>query len=279
MSGGSEKRKELGNFLKSRRARLSPDQFGLPKGTRRKVQGLRREELAQIAGIGLTWYTWLEQGKDIQVSAQVLESLVSVMQLSAEERDHLYKLALGQLPVDQTASLQADLTPILQNFMNDFEMCPAYVTDQRWDVLLWNKAARLVFGDFEKMSERERNALWRCFASPAYRRLMGDWESHAKRLMAQFRSTSTPFVGESWFKELVADLMEISPEFREWWPRYDILGTPIGKKMIRHPRAGEMMMEHITFRVYDAPELKLTVYRPLAENDSAYKMERLMAEG
>lgn len=279
MSSGSEKRKELGNFLKSRRARLSPEQFGLPIGPRRKVKGLRREELAQIAGIGLTWYTWLEQGKDIQVSVQVLESLAAAMRMSAEERNHLYMLALGQLPVDQTASFEAELTPILQNFMNDFEMCPAYVTDVRWDVLLWNKAARLVFGDFERMNGRERNALWRCFSSPAYRQLMGDWESHAKRLLAQFRSTSTLFVGEDWFKELVGDLMEISPEFREWWPRYDIMGTPIGKKTIRHPRAGAMIMEHITFRVYDAPELKLTVYRPLGENDSVQKMSQLLAEG
>lgn len=125
---------------------------------------------------------------------------------------------------------------------------------------------------------KKRNAIWRCFASPAYRNLIGDWENHAKRLLAQFRSTSTPFVGENWFKDLVAELMVISPEFRQWWPSYDISGTPIGKKMINHPRVGTMVMEHITFRVYDAPELKLTVYRPLEENDTVQKMIRLLNE-
>ncbi|MGN7356620.1 helix-turn-helix transcriptional regulator [Paenibacillus sp. SAF-054] len=278
MSDQEEKRRELGKFLKSRRSRLTPEQFGLPVGPRRKVQGLRREELAQIAGIGLTWYTWLEQGKNIQVSTQVLECLVTVMQLNAEERNHLYKLALGQLPVEQTASIEESLIPIVQNFMNEYERCPAYVTDQRWDILLWNKAGEQVFGNFEKMDKKERNAIWRCFASPAYRNLIEDWENHAKRLLAQFRSTSTPFVGENWFKDLVAELMVISPEFRQWWPSYDISGTPIGKKMINHPRVGTMVMEHITFRVYDAPELKLTVYRPLEENDTVQKMIRLLKE-
>ncbi|MBN2980939.1 helix-turn-helix transcriptional regulator [Cohnella algarum] len=278
MSDREEKRRELGKFLKSRRSRLTPEQFGLPVGPRRKVQGLRREELAQIAGIGLTWYTWLEQGKNIQVSTQVLECLVTVMQLNAEERNHLYNLALGQLPVEQTASIEESLIPIVQNFMNEYERCPAYVTDQRWDILLWNKAGEQVFGDFEKMDKKERNAIWRCFASPAYRNLIGDWKNHAKRLLAQFRSTSTPFVGENWFKDLVAELMEISPEFRLWWPSYDISGTPIGKKIINHPRVGTMVMEHITFRVYDAPELKLTVYRPLEENDTVQKMIRLLNE-
>ncbi|MEJ3719896.1 hypothetical protein WGM54_18015 [Paenibacillus polymyxa] len=167
---------------------------------------------------------------------------------------------------------------MVQNFMNEYERCPAYVTDQRWDILLWNKAGERVFGDFENMDKKERNAIWRCFASPAYRNLIGDWENHAKRLLAQFRSTSTPFVGENWFKDLVAELMEISPEFRQWWPSYDISGTPIGKKMINHPRVGTMVMEHITFRVYDAPELKLTVYRPLQENDTVQKMIRLLNE-
>lgn len=143
---------------------------------------MRREELAQIAGIGLTWYTWLEQGKDIQVSTQVLESLATPIQMNVEERNHLYMLALGQLPVEQTAS---------------------YVTDQRWDLLLWNKAAVLVFGDFEAMDAKERNAIWRRFASSDYRKLIRD----------------------------------------------------------------------------DAPELKLTVYRPLAENDTAKKMAQLMPDG
>ncbi|MCC8433448.1 helix-turn-helix transcriptional regulator [Brevibacillus sp. M2.1A] len=279
MNSDKDKRKELGLFLKSRRSRLSPEQFGLSKGPRRKVPGLRREELAQIAGIGLTWYTWLEQGKDIQVSTQVLDSLVTVMKLDTEERNHLFMLAHGQLPVEQTTSFEAGITKIMQNFMNDFEMCPAYATDQRWDILMWNKAAQLVFGDFEKMNKKERNAVWRCFASTDYRKLMGDWESHAKRLLGQFRSTSTPFVGEDWFKELVGELMELSPEFREWWPRYDIQGTPIGTKQINHPTAGTMTMEHMTFRVYDAPELKLTIYRPLKENDSIKKLNLLMNGG
>jgi len=277
MKSDQERRKELGDFLKSRRNRLLPQDFGFPAGPRRKVKGLRREEVAQLVGIGQTWYTWLEQGRDINVSAEILESLARVMRMSTEERNHLFLLAHQQLPQAKQMEFEKEkVNSVLQNLLDHLNDCPAYITDSKWDVLAWNRAACIIFGDFSQMNNKERNAIWRCFMSPAYRNVMVDWEGHARRLLAAFRATCSRFVGEPWLKELVSELTEQSAEFRLWWPQHDVMGTPVGKKEIRHPEAGIMVMEHITLQVYDNPDLKLTLYRPLKEHDSVGKLSKLL---
>ncbi|GAB6495007.1 transcriptional regulator [Bacillus cereus] len=276
MNSEQERKKELGNFLKSRRNRLSPQDFGLPISSRRKAKGLRREEVAQLANIGVTWYTWIEQGRDIQVSIQALESLADALRLDKEEREHMFLLAHQQLPPEKPLKTDDEVSPVLQNFIDDLKFYPIYVTDQLWDVVTWNRVASAVFGDFETMSFKERNAVWRCFASQEYRTLLAnDWEAHARRLLAQFRATCSRFVGEEWLKEVVEELMAISVEFQEWWPAHDVLGTPSGKKEIHHPIVGTLLFEHITFRVYDAPDLKLTMYRP-KDPETLNKLRQLL---
>lgn len=177
-----------------------------------RIRGLS-EVTAQspAAGIGLSWYTWLEQGREINVSQDVLESLARVMRLSAEEKNHLFLLALQQPPAaSKPEMIHADVQAVVQHFLEHWADCPAYVTDRKWDVLAWNRAACAVFGDFSAMNGKERNAVWRCFRSASYRELLVDWEGHAKRLLASFRSTSTCYVGEDWYKELVQELIEHS---------------------------------------------------------------------
>ncbi|MTT32085.1 helix-turn-helix domain-containing protein [Terrilactibacillus sp. BCM23-1] len=271
-----ERKKELGKFLKSKRGKISPTEFGLPIGKRRKAIGLRREELSQLAGIGLTWYTWLEQGRDIQVSTQVLDSISRILKLNHEERKHIYLLANHQIPLDNNSDIVDTLHPVVQNFINHQKDCPIYVTNEKWDVISWNKAACKVFGDFTKMSSKEKNALWRCFCSKDYKELLVNWEDHAKRLLAQFRATTNRFIGERWYKDLIDELRTTSEKFNNWWGDQEILGTPIGEKEIRHPYIGTLFMEHMTLQVYDSPDLKLTIYRPLEKGHTAEKMERLL---
>ncbi|WP_223068002.1 helix-turn-helix transcriptional regulator [Paenibacillus caui] len=276
-----ERRKELGDFLKSRRNRMQPADYGLSAGPRRKAKGLRREELAQLAGIGQTWYTWLEQGRDINVSAGVLESLARIMRMDAEERKHLFLLAHHQLPItNQEEDNKGNVRTVLQNFLEHWADCPAFMMDYKWDICAWNRAACVVFGDFAQMGPKELNAVWRCFMSASYKELFADWEGHARRLLASFRASCTRFIGEPWFKELVDELSEQSKEFRSWWPLHDIMSIPIpiGKKEIRHPKAGSMVMEHITFQVYDDPDLKVTLYRPLHEKETVEKLNKLLEE-
>ncbi|MED4210686.1 helix-turn-helix transcriptional regulator [Priestia megaterium] len=276
MLSDKERRRELGDFLKVRRERLSPGDFNLPIGARRRAKGLRREEVSQLAGIGVTWYTWLEQGRDIQVSSEVLEAISRIFTLNKEEKEHLFLLGNQPLPSTTVQNERENIDRVVKNLLSQLGHCPAYVTDEKLNIVDWNKAAIKVFGDFNEMDERNRNAVWRCFTSKEYQNLFQNWEDHAQRLIAQFRLAYTRFVGDEWFKTIISELSEESPHFYEWWSNHEVLGTPCGKKTIIHPVVGEMIMDHITLQVYDAPELKVTVYQPRQENETEEKMERLL---
>ncbi len=186
--------KNLVNF-KIKRARLSPQEFGLPLGTRRKTTGLRREEMAQLAGIGVTWYTWLEQGRDIRVSTQVLESISRVLKLNYEEKRHVFLLAGHHVLLDDQDEENKSLPLAVRHFIDHLTNCPVYVTDEKWDVIAWNTAACAVFGDFGQMGRKEGNAIWRCFTSKEYRNLLDDWESHAKNSSHNFDRQPAAFSG------------------------------------------------------------------------------------
>ena len=276
MLSDKERRRELGDFLKVRRERLSPGDFNLPIGARRRAKGLRREEVSQLAGIGITWYTWLEQGRDIQVSSEVLEAISRIFTLNKEEKEHLFLLGNQPLPSTTVQNERENIDRVVKNLLGQLGHCPAYVTDEKLNIVDWNKAAIKVFGDFNEMDVRNRNAVWRCFTSKEYQNLFQNWEDHAQRLIAQFRLAYTHFVGDEWFKTIISELSEESPQFYEWWSNHEVLGTPCGKKTIIHPVVGEMIMDHITLQVYDAPELKVTIYQPRQEKETEEKMERLL---
>jgi len=186
----SEKQRyeELADFLKTRRAKISPSQVGLPQGARRRTPCLRREEVAQLAGIGLIWYTWLEQGRPIRVSKQIIESLSRVLLLDKHERIHLFTLAEHLLPADIPA-YQGTVSQIIQHVLDNLVLCPSFVMDQRWNVVAWNKAACLVFEDFGKVNAHERNMVWSMFTNIDYKQLFIDWQYHAQGMLARFRST------------------------------------------------------------------------------------------
>ncbi len=273
----SHRLQELGDFLRTRRERLLPGQVELPAGGRRRTPGLRRAEVAQLAGVSVDWYTWLEQGRPITVSREVLESLVQALHLSSNEREHLFFLAHQQPPPEREAPHET-VSVTVQHFLDHLGTSPAYVTGRRWDILAWNEAANAVFGDFGQITTRERNVVWRMFLSPAYREVLDDWEGHARHVLAQFRATYDRFLGDPWMKELLDELMMGSPEFRAWWPEHEVLHIQEGLKLLKHPRLGCLVFEHLTFQLYDAPDLKVTVYTPLAESDTLVKLNQLLSE-
>ncbi|HEX6482725.1 MAG TPA: helix-turn-helix transcriptional regulator [Ktedonobacteraceae bacterium] len=268
---------ELGDFLRTRRARLAPEDVGLPRGSRRRAPGLRRAEVAQLAGVSVDWYTWLEQARPISVSTQVLESLVQALRLNANEREHLFFLAHQQPPPERAMEPET-VSPTLQRFLDHQGLSPALVLGPRWDTVAWNEAARVVFGDFRQMTTRERNAVWRLFTSPPYRQLLVDWEGDARRLLAQFRASCGRYPGDPRLRELIQDLLMRSPEFRAWWPDHEVLGAPEGHKTVNHPQAGYLMFEHLTFQMFDAPDLIVNVYTPLDVADTPAKLARLLSE-
>lgn len=267
--------KELSSFLKTRRGRISPKQVGLSEGVRRRTPGLRREEVAQLAGVGVTWYTWIEQGRDVQVSVQVLEGIARALKLNLHERNHLFLLA-DQLPLIDPIHPQEIVSSLLLHALDQFGANPAYITGQRWDLLAWNQAACAVFGDFESLPLKERNIVWFVFMNENLRQILVDWEAHARLVLAQFRVSCSRFVGDPWFAELIDALKIASPEFHLWWTEHDILGRTDGHKEIDHPLVGRLALDYVVFKVADSPNLEVVMYVPLPKSDTAFKLQQLL---
>jgi len=261
----TKRRKELGAFLRSRRSRLSPSDFGIPSAPHRRAAGLRREEVADMAGVSSIWYTWLEQGRDVRPSVQVLDSLGKALRLNRYELLHLYTLAEHRPPATE---LMPDIRveESVQRMLDKLDPFPAYVRGPRWDTLAWNDAACELFGDFNRMNVLERNSLWRMFARPDYPDLLPAWPQVAQSLLAQFRTSYGRHIGDPSFEELVDLLKKTSEEFNLWWENHEVLGIPLGVKRFHHLRLGELAFEHQSLTVADHPDLKITVYLPVLED-------------
>jgi transcriptional regulator with XRE-family HTH domain len=269
------RRREAGDFLRSRRQRLTPADVGLPDGFRRRTPGLRREEIAMLAGVGTTWYTWLEQGRDVRPSNEVLGALATALKLDPAERRHLFVLHDRPAPEPRPAGEERIEAP-LRRMLDSLTGQPAYVLGRRWDILAWNAAADAVFGPYGRLQGDERNTLHLLFADPGHRRLLTDWEAVARGSLAMFRADSARFAGDPDFERLVARLTRLSPEFAAWWPRREVARPLFGHKRIDHPRAGRMVFEYSSFGVGDLADLKLIVFTPLEDERSVAKLERLL---
>lgn len=269
------RRREAGIFLRSRRARLTPAEVGLPDGFRRRTPGLRREEVAMLAGVGTTWYTWLEQGRDVRPSAEVLATLADALRLDVAERRHLFVLHDRPLPAARATGPQ-QIDPPLRRVLDSLTGQPAIVIGRRWDLLGWNPAADATFGPYERLEGDERNMLHLVFADPDHRRLLVDWELVAKNAIAMFRADCARYVGDASFGRLVDRLNRLSPEFSRWWPKHDVVEPLAGRKRLNHPAAGAMSFEYSSFGVGAEPEMKLIVFTPLKEDGTAHKLAALL---
>jgi transcriptional regulator with XRE-family HTH domain len=270
------KYREFGAFLRTRRERLTPESVGLKEGTRRRTKGLRREEVALLAGVGITWYTWLEQGREVHASPEVLSALSDVLKLDPTERQHLFLLADRTPP-----ALRADDPDVveepLRHMLLSLSMQPAYVIGRRWDVLAWNRAAEALFGDYGRLDGDERNIMHLIFVDRDHRALLVDWEEIAEASLAMFRADTVRCSGDPDFERLIAKLTAKSREFREWWPRHEVLRRLSSQKRIMHPLCGKMAFENTTFAVNDRPDMKLIVYTPLKEDNTSEKLKSLLA--
>jgi transcriptional regulator with XRE-family HTH domain len=272
-----DRRRAFAAFLRSRRERLAPAEVGLPNGFRRRTSGLRREEVAQLAGVGVTWYTWLEQGRRVSPSAEVLEALANALRLDDAERRHLFVLADRPPALRREAGPEVVDAPI-RRMLASLSRQPAYVIGRRWDILAWNRAAAAVFGDYARLEGDARNIMHLMFANPAHRAMLPDWPSLAAVTLAMFRADYAPYRGDADFERLISKLRTASREFREWWPRQEIAGHLSGHKRLDHPTAGRMLFEYTTFAVSGAEGLRLAVYTPVAEADTEGKLTNLMRQ-
>jgi transcriptional regulator with XRE-family HTH domain len=269
------RRRQSGEFLRSRRERLTPAEVGLPAGFRRRTPGLRREEVALLAGVGATWYTWLEQGRDVRPSAEVLSALAGALRLDTAERRHLYILNDRPPPEPRPTGPERVEEPLLR-MLDSLTAQPAYVLGRRWDVLAWNRAAELLFGDYGKLDGDSRNIMHIVFANQAHRKLLVDWEEVARTSLAMFRADSARYAGDPDFERLIGTMMRVSPQFRELWPRQDVLRSLGSHKRIQHPVAGRMTFEYTSFAVMGDADMKLVVYTPLDRDHTIEKLNALL---
>jgi transcriptional regulator with XRE-family HTH domain len=248
---------------------------GLPNGGRRRTPGLRREEVALLAGVGSTWYTWLEQGRDVRASLDVLEAIAKALRLTPAERTHLVLLGRGEeAPPCKTPTER--VTPTLRRLIENLGAAPAVVMGRRWDYLAWNRAASAVFGDYGSIPKAARNHLWLMFMDPSRRQLFADWERGSGIAVAKFRADSARHLGDPAFEELIEALRNSSPEFCKAWQRHEVARTGEGRKEIRHPEMGTLVFEHAVFNPVEAPEQRLILYTPVQEQDTPEKLAELL---
>jgi len=278
LNRASEKhrREELAKFLRTRRERLSPEDVGLPSGDRRRTPGLRREEVALLANVGISWYTSLEQGRDAKPSEQVLEGIAEALRLSPEEQWHLFVLADRKPPPCIPPPVEK-LSPALRRVIDDLRASPAYAISARGELAHWNAAAETVFGFSSGVPPHEWNRIWQLFVNPSERERYASWEVTARAILARFRADFARHPGDAWFASLLEDLKRESKEFREWWPRYDVAGEADGREEIIHPDAGRVVLEHTTLSPPGDPDLKVMVYTPASVAD-ADRLARALRE-
>ncbi|MEU6426782.1 helix-turn-helix transcriptional regulator [Microbispora sp. NPDC046973] len=268
--------RELGDFLRSRRNRLRPADVGLPPGARRRTPGLRREEVATLAAISPTYLAFLEQGRDVRPSQQVLDALAGALRLSAAERAHLHELVHRAAP-PVVAPGGESLPPAVAALVDRLDPSPAYVTGRRWDVLAANRAARALWTDWLLLAPGARNMLWWMFTDPAARTVFVEWEREASAQLARFRSAAARHPGDRGFAELAARLKAASPEVRAWWPRHDIAPLSSGTKRLRHPLLGELELRHVVLLTADDVEQKLVAF--LASDSDQARIAELIDAG
>ncbi|BDT91805.1 MULTISPECIES: helix-turn-helix transcriptional regulator [Nocardia] len=264
------RRELLRDFLRARRARLSPEDVGIPATGRRRTPGLRREEVAVLAGVGVSWYTWLEQGRVITVSDEVLDAIARVLLLSEPERIHLYLLA-GLNPPPLECAPGTAVTPEVQQLIDAWDGRPAVLRDRYWNVLTFNETARVVFG----YGDGEHNCLLTYFTNPRYRAMDEIWAENAPAIVAAYRASAAICPGDADFRKVVDDLRSVSAEFAELWERQEV-GVPAqAVNALRHPDLGELFFDATTLTVADHPEWQLVLYNPRPETATAQRLERL----
>jgi transcriptional regulator with XRE-family HTH domain len=261
------RRTELGTFLRSRRERLSPEDVGLPPSPRRRTPGLRREEVAQLAGVGVTWYTWLEQGRPINASTQVLDSIARTLKLGPDEHSHLYRLA--DVPsLAPTGPASVALGPEVQTILDELNSL-ACVMSERFDLLAWNRAYETLFPGVTSLEGKYRNTLWNVFTSPSCCHPFINREDEKPRMVATLRASYAHHVGEPYWEHFIKDLKENSPQFVQLWAQHEVGGYGTRIKIFGHPAVGQLKFKTTSMGIYASPGARMVVLTPADEETAA----------
>jgi hypothetical protein len=267
-ANGQHRRAELAAFLRTRRERITPEQAGLPPGSRRRTPGLRREEVAQLSGVGVTWYTWLEQGRPINASPQVLGAVARTLLLDQAEREHLFRLA--DLPDAATAAgdgaaVGEEVLPEVQEVLDALSPMPASAVNERFDLLAWNTPYAVMWPRITGAAPGERNTLWHIFTQPDCCHSYVNRAEQAPTLVAQLRGAYGRHVGEPAWARFVRRLQAVSPEFARLWDEHEVADQASYLKIYRHPAFPRLVLSTTSLAVLAAPGTRVVVYRPADE--------------
>jgi transcriptional regulator with XRE-family HTH domain len=262
-------RAELAEFLRARREAVSPEQAGLPRGRGRRTPGLRREEVALLAGVSVTWYTWLEQGRRINASPDVLRAIGRALRLDEAGQAHLRSLAE---PAPSPVAAPSEAPSALVRLIEALDPAPAYVLGPHWEFLAWNAAEARLYPRIDDLDGLERNLLWVLFADPHTRDLIVDWDIHARQALAEFRAATAAVRSDPRLVELVERLTSVSDDFAAWWSEHDVAGFETRLRRFRHPAAGELTFEYQQLVPAEWPGLRVVCQLPLPGDDSAERL-------
>jgi transcriptional regulator with XRE-family HTH domain len=261
-NGASEsRRRELAAFLRSRRERLRPEQVGLPPSRRRRTPGLRREEVAQLAGVGVTWYTWLEQGRAINASPQVLDAIARTLRFDAHEHSHLFALA-GVPRVTTIADECEALCPTARVLIDRLEPYPAAVLNSRWDVLAFNRAFASFYEELDTMAVENRNCLWLAFTNADWRQVMVDWDESVARMVAEYRAAMADHLDDPAWTSLVDRLHRASSKFSAVWERHDVRAVESRTKRALHPKLGLLTFDYTNLWLDQRLGIRIAAFTP-----------------
>ncbi|MFF9403998.1 helix-turn-helix transcriptional regulator [Streptomyces anandii] len=268
------RRHELAAFLRHRREHIAPERVGLPRGRRRRTPGLRREEVAQLSSVGVTWYTWLEQARDIQVSVQVLDALARTLLLDPGERAHLFQLAGATDPAP--TSVCPSVTPALRAVLEQLEPYPACLQNSRYDILAYNRTYGLLFCDLDAVPVEDRNLMILAYTNEEWRSSIVHLEDALRHMAARFRSAMAGHLAEPAWKTLLKRLRDQSPDFREAWDRHEVMAPAGKRKEFRNPHVGRLTVDHTDLWLSPEPGPRMVTYAP-ADEESRERLEKLHA--
>ena len=264
MNISETRRLSIAELLKSRRSKMQPEDVGLPRGKRRRTPGLRREEIATLAGVSTEWYTWLEQGRDIRASAETLRRISRVLRLEPSEEALLLRLSGHSLETLAPGSQSVRIPDHLQALLDQQYPFPAFITGPRLDFLAWNEPATLLFGDLDHIPVHERNTLFNLFKSKRYREILIDWEYHARGMVSKLQAMTPEWEQDPWFSETIARIREESVEFQNFWIEKDVRPFRDGFKSYLFPEVGKLSFNYSYFKAVDDTyrHLNIILYTP-----------------
>ncbi len=279
-----ERRREIATFLRIRRTRRQPEEVGLARVGRRRTPGLRREEVAALAGVSTEWYTWLEQAREVRPSAETLRAIATALRLEPGETRHLLTLAGYGLPASEAghgAPPPARVSDRLERMIQELEYCPTLIYGERSDILAWNRAATVLYGDLSAMEGLARNSLYQLFVGGRMRKILRNWKAHARLAVGKLRLEYARHVDDPWFNELLDTLRAECPEFAGWWEDHDVKPWQEGRKAFELPELGTLTFDFTVLTVADEQltALRMVTYVPAPGTGTREALEAALGSG